>query len=119
MTGTTALDEASVVLGVVLTRVERDPDPGVEQRIVRGIWVTAPRLDYASGAPVRQGWRLRTDERSVYLPSSDELRSPSRLNLAARRLGRDPSAPTLAARDGRRLLRSLHQVVESTREATP
>ncbi len=112
----TALDEASTVLGVVLTRVERDPDPGVEQRIVRGVWVTAPRLHPYTDEPLRRGWRLHTADGQIYLSSSDELRSPSRLNLNARRLGRDPSAPTLAARDGRRLLRLLHEAVENQKE---
>jgi hypothetical protein len=47
-----------------------------------------------------------------------QLRSPRWLNVWALRWGRDPALPPLTSADGRRLLRLLHEHVESAQVST-
>lgn len=96
-----ALDEIRDLLGVTVENVWTTHDP-----------TTAYDTRPAGWSP-RRWWVIsQSDERAPRMASSADLRAPAELNRLANAWGRPASAPRLTARDGRRLLRLLHEHVE-------
>jgi hypothetical protein len=106
----TPLEELSLLLGVEVTRVQRDEPP----RTSRAGGRTVYEQDVITGQNKRQGWWVKVAGTPGYfqLPSSDEFRRPATLIRWAGWWGRNPSLPLLTSKDGRRALRLMHELTE-------